>query len=283
MKRQLKKSALVILGNITYSFAIAMFIEPSGLIMGGSTGLGLFANKIFNIPAAAVVAVINSILFLLGWKFLGKTFAANTLLSTIIFPITLAVAEKCALYLPKTDDIILNTVFGGIIIGVSLALVIRTGASTGGMDIPPLLLNKFWGTSISGGIWAFDIAILILQAVFSNYELILYGIILVIIYSIILDKALILGKSKTEVKVISKKSDEIKKAILSDIDRGVTLLHGCTGYLSNDTEIVLTVISSRELVRTEQYIHEIDPEAFIIISRISEVRGRGFTKSKKHL
>lgn len=283
MKSIIKRAFLVILGSLTYSFAIAIFIEPAGLIMGGSTGLGLFAGNVFGISPAVVVGILNTILFLIGWKILGRSFAANTLLSTIVFPVFLHIAEQCAIYIPRTDDLFLCTIFGGMIIGASLGLVIRTGASTGGMDIPPLIMNKYLGTPVSASLWAFDIIILILQALFSNLESIMYGIVLVIVYSVVLDKMLILGKSKTEIKVISEKSEEIKNAILSDIDRGVTILHGRTGYLNEETEIVMSVISSRELVRIERFIHEIDPEAFIIISRISEVRGRGFTRSKKHL
>ena len=96
MKANIKKTIFVILGNIAYPFAIALFIEPAGLIMGGSTGIGLFANNIFHLPTSFVVAVLNTVLFLVGWKVLGRLLAANTLLSTIVFPIALNFAERCA-------------------------------------------------------------------------------------------------------------------------------------------------------------------------------------------
>lgn len=190
MKNIAKNAALVILGNIIYSFAVVLFIEPSGLIMGGSTGLGLFAHTMWGVSPSLVVAVINSILFLLGLKFLGKAFAAKTLLSTIVFPLSLRLAEACAVYLPKTNDLFLCTVFGGIIIGISLGVVIRTGASTGGMDIPPLLLNKYFGIPVSLSLWALDITIIIIQAIFSDINLVMYGMVLVIIYTITLKKTL---------------------------------------------------------------------------------------------
>lgn len=283
MKKLAKTAPLVILGNFIYALAVAFFIEPSGLIMGGTTGLGLFINDICGVSTSLSVLIMNTILFIIGWAVCGKLFAFNTLLSTFCFPIELELAEHIASHYTLTDDLFLNTVFGGMIIGVSLGLVIRTGASTGGMDIPPIVLHKFFGINISVSMWAFDILILILQAMRSEMTLILYGIILVVIYTIVLDKTMVLGKSKTEVLVISQKSDEIKQAILSDIDRGVTLLSGHTGYLDREADVVLSVISSRELVRTEQFIHEIDPDAFIIVSRVSEVRGRGFTEKKKYL
>ena len=283
MKKIARTALIVIIGNFIYAMAVAFFIEPSGLIMGGTTGIGLFFNNVFGWSTSLTVLIMNTVLFLIGWKELGTRFAANTLLSTFCFPIELEIAERLAASFELTSDIVLCTFFGGIIIGVSLGMVIRTGASTGGMDIPPLVLNKYFGTSISAGMWAFDIIILLVQALFSEMDLILYGIVLVILYTLALDKTMILGKSKTQIQVISKKNEDIKRAILSDIDRGVTILHGRTGYLGNDTELVLSVISSRELPKAEEFIHEIDPEAFIIVSRVSEVKGRGFTTQKQYL
>jgi uncharacterized membrane-anchored protein YitT (DUF2179 family) len=106
---------------------------------------------------------------------------------------------------------------------------------------------------------------------------------LVLVYSIILDKLLIVGTNKMQIKVVSSRSVEIKDAIISEIDRGVTLLHGKTGYLENETDILLSVVSNRELSKVEKLVHEIDEDAFVMISRVSEVRGRGFSAGKKYL
>ncbi len=282
--KQLSQTALaVIIGDFIYALGVAFFIEPAGLIMGGSTGISLFLHHTFGLSTSNVVLVINTVLFLVGLAVLGKMFAVNTLLSTFIFPFELKLTEYLASQITLTDDIFLCTFFGGALIGISLGIVIKSGASTGGMDIPPLVLNKFFGTSISGAMWVFDVIILLIQALFSTREMVLYGIILVVLYTVVLDKTLVLGQSKTQIKVISRKSDEIRQAILSDIDRGVTILHAQTGYLHEETEIVLSIISKRELVKTERFIHEIDPDAFIIVARVTEVKGRGFSKSKKYL
>ncbi len=282
--KQLSQTALaVIIGDFIYALGVAFFIEPAGLIMGGSTGISLFLHHTFGLSTSNVVLVINTVLFLVGLAILGKMFALNTLLSTFIFPFELKLTEYLASQITLTDDIFLCTFFGGALIGISLGIVIKSGASTGGMDIPPLVLNKFFGTSISGAMWVFDVIILLIQALFATREMVLYGIILVVLYTVVLDKTLVLGQSKTQIKVISKKSDEIRQAILSDIDRGVTILHAQTGYLQEETEIVLSIISKRELVKTERFIHEIDPDAFIIVARVTEVKGRGFSKSKKYL
>lgn len=283
MKEIIKTAFIVVAGNFCYALAVAFFIEPLGLITGGGTGIGLFLHHMFGVPTSSAVFVINTTLFLLGWKAMGRRFAANTLLSTFCLPIELRIAEHIAANFQPVDDIVLCTIFGGLIIGASLGVVIRTGASTGGMDIPPIVLNKYFGFSISNVMWACDICILIVQALFTDINKVLYGIILVVIYTMTLDKMLILGKSKRQIKIVSTKSEEIKRAILQDIDRGVTMMYGRTGYLGKDTEIILSIVSDRELAKTERTIHEIDPDAFIIVSRVSEVRGRGFTTQKKYL
>ncbi len=283
MKQIIKTALIVILGNFTYALAVAFFIEPSGLITGGGTGIALFFHHMFGFKTSHVMFLIYTVLFVLGWRVMGRRFAANTLISTFCLPVALRVSEAVASHYSPTDDLVLCTVFGGLIIGASIGIVIRTGASTGGMDIPPIVLNKFFGTPISGAMWVFDICILILQAVFTDKTRVMYGIILVIIYTMTLDRMLILGKAKTQIKIVSKKSDEIRRTILQDIDRGVTVMYGRTGYLGKDTEITLSIVSTRELAKTERLVHAIDPEAFIIISRVSEVKGRGFTEQKKYL
>lgn len=283
MKQILKTGLIVIAGLFLYALGIAFFVEPSGLITGGGTGLALFIHHTWGIKTSYAVFVINTVLFLVGWKVMGHRFAANTLLSTFCLPVEIHIAEIIAANYEPVDDIVLCTIFGGLLIGASLGIVIRTGASTGGMDIPPIVLNKFFGTSISGVMWICDIIILGIQAVFTDARLVLYGIILVVIYTMTLDKTLILGKAKTQIKIISKKNDEIRRAILQDVDRGVTVMYGRTGYLGKETEICLSIVSTRELAKAERFVHEIDPEAFIIVSRVSEVKGRGFTEQKKYL
>ena len=165
-----------------------------------------------------------------GWAVLGRAFALNTLASSILSPVFLALWERLLADRVLTEDIFLCTVFAGLGIGVALGLVIRAGASTGGMDIPPLVLQKWFRLPVSLTMMVFDIAILLVQALFSPPEQVLYGIVMVILHTIVMDKMLLLGDSRTQVKIVSARSDEIRDAILEQIDRGVTILHGEGGY-----------------------------------------------------
>lgn len=281
-QQQLFNALSIVVGNAMYALTVVLFLMPSGLITGGATGIALAFNKVTGLPVSAVLFVVNVVMLLLGWWVLGSRFALNTMASTVLSPFFMALWERLLGDLVLTDDLVLNTVFAGFGIGISLGITIRAGASTGGMDIPPLVLQKWFRWPVSITMMLFDIAILLVQAAFSQPEQVLYGIVLVITHTIVMDKMLMLGDSRTEVKIISTRSDEIRTAILAEIDRGVTVLHGEGGYTGEPSEVLLSVISNRELPRLEKLVHSIDPACFLIVSRVTEVSGRGFSMEKEY-
>lgn len=278
----LRDILIVIGGNIIYACGVAFFILPGGLITGGTTGIALFVQHLTGLSISVFVLGFNAVMFLLGFAVLGRKFAATTILSTFVYPLALEMIQRLANGFVITTDPVLCTIFGGFCIGAAIGIVIRTGASTGGMDIPPLVLNKLFHLPVSVLVYVFDLAILLLQAFSCTGEELLYGILLILIYTIVLDKCLVVGTEKVEIKVISRENEKIRQEILQEIDRGVTILNGQTGYLREDTEVLLSVVSSREAARIRKLIHSIDSSAFLIISRVTEVRGRGFTEEKEY-
>lgn len=272
----------VVLGNILYALTVKLFLLPAGLVTGGTTGIGLAVNHAAGIPVATFVLIFNVIMLIAGYFVLGKQFALTTIISTFTYPIALDLFDRLLGNVVLSQDIIICTVFSGLGIGLSLGIVIRAGASTGGMDIPPLVLNHYFKIPVSVGLYLFDFIILLVQAYFQPLQKVFYGIILVIIYTVTLDKMLLMGTTKTEVRVISTHSQEICDAILEKMDRGVTLIYARGGYLKEDSPIIFSVISNRELPRIERIIHEIDPESFMVVNRVSEVSGKGFTLNKEY-
>ena len=244
--------------------------------------MALTVNYLTGISISGFVLIFNVIMLLLGYKVLGKGFASTTLASTFLYPLALEIFDRTLEGVTLTEDVLLCTIFSGLGIGAALGIVIRSGASTGGMDIPPLVLKQFFRIPVSISMYAFDVCILLSQAVFRKAENILYGIVLVMIYTIVLDKMLLMGTTRTEVRIISHKSEEIRDAILKELDRGVTMLEGESGYLHNRTQMIFSVISNRELPKVERIIRDIDPESFMVVSRVSEVKGRGFSLNKKY-
>ena len=280
MKEKIQKLALVILGNTIYCIGVVAFILPLELITGGTTGLGLIVNYFADVPLELFTAIFNISMFVLAWFVLGAEFALTTMVSTFYYPVILGVFQRIEAFSHLTDDPLLGTICAGLLIGVGLGIVIRAGASTGGMDIPPLILNKKLGLSVSVGLYAFDFAVLLGQMLFRDTEKSLYGIILVVIYTVVMDKVLVSGKSRMQVKIVSDHYEEINHMIQEKLDRGSTFFLSETGYLRRDTKTVLTVVSKRQLVMLEQEIVKIDPEAFVVVSEVKEVVGYGFTKRK---
>ncbi|MDP4146834.1 MAG: YitT family protein [Bacillota bacterium] len=276
----LKNIGLILLGNTVYALAVTMFILPNGLITGGTTGLSLLFYHKLGIPITVFVSIFNIIMFILGAAILGRAFALTTLISTFYYPFILGIFQKTSLLQNMTSDHLLSAIYAGIMIGFSIGIVIKAGASTGGMDIPPLVLNKKLGLSVSVVMYGLDFTILLTQMLFANKEQVLYGILLVIIYTVVLDKVLLLGQSRTQVKIISEKYEEVNQMIIQRIDRGSTLIHAETGYLHNKNLVVLTVVSNRQLPKLNDIVLAIDPKAFMIINRVNEVKGHGFTMNK---
>lgn len=271
----------VIVGNLLYALSVKVFLLPTGLITGGTTGLAMVVEPLTGLPVSAFVLVFNVLMLLLGWWLLGRAFALTTVVSSLLYPAFLEMFNLLLGDFVLTEELLLNTIFFGLGIGISLGMIIRAGASTGGLEIPMLVMQKYLRIPVSVTMYAMDFCILLLQLLFgASVDAVLYGIVLAIIYTVMLDKMLLLGASRTEVKIISSRAQDISAAILSRVDRGVTLLHGEGGYTHAPAEIVLSVISSRELVKLQRLVQEIDPQCFMIVSKVTEVHGRGFSYSK---
>ena len=272
---------MVIAGNILYTFSIKLFLLPANLMSCGTTGIALVVNYFLNIPMTGFIFAFNLTMLIIGWMILGRQFAMTTTLSSIMYPALLEILNRTLGDVVVTENMLLNVLFAGMGLGVSLGIIMRAGAATGGMDIPPLILKKYFHIPVSASLWTFDFCILLAQMFFHPLEDLLHGILLIIVISISLNKIMLLGTSRTEVKIVSSKSELIRDAILSQVDRGVTLLHGAGGYSHVETEIILSIVSNYELPKIEQLARSIDPECFMIISRVSEVWGRGFSYGKK--
>ena len=281
--RLILNAVLIILGNGIYAAGVVLFILPSGLITGGTTGIALIINHFTGMQISTFVGIFNIIMFGLGYFVLGRKFAMSTLVSTLSYPVLLGLIQGAVGDFVLTDDLLLSALFGGLLIGLALAVVIRLGASTGGMDIPPLILQKTLRIPVSASMYVFDFAILIGQMLFTPRSVCLYGILLVLVYTITLDKLLAVGASRTQLQIVSRKHEEIRAAILSDLDRSVTMLHGQTGFVGKETEVLMCIIAPRELYKLEKIVYSIDPDAFVVMTRATSVHGRGFSMAKKYL
>lgn len=277
----MKKIAGVLFGTFCIAAAIAYFIMPAGMVSGGVTGVALALHHFGGLPVSLGVSIFNLLLFLLGFLVFGKTFALNTLAASAAYPLFLAVTEAAARRTgTPTDDIFLCMVFGGILFGLGAGMILRQGASSGGTDILALVLHRKWGLSLSATLYALDALSVCTQCTFSNPEQILYGLVFIFLYTLVIERIMMQGKSSLQIEVISQRWEEINQLILHQFDRGSTLLPAKGGYTQEQRWAVQTVIPQRELFRLKEAILAVDPCAFIVISQVKEVNGRGFTLNK---
>ena len=279
-KSRITSLLLVVLGNLAYAFSIKLFLLPADLISCGTTGIGLVVEHFLNIPLSGFIFCFNMVMLTLGWLILGKKFAMTTLLSSLLYPVLLELLNQTLGDVYITDNLLLNAVFAGMGLGGSLGIVIRAGASTGGMDIPPLILKKFFGIPVPLTLGICDLCIMSTQMMFHSPEDLLYGIILLVVISITLNKVLLLGTSKTQVMIISNEYEAIRQRILSKVDSGVTILHGEGGYQRDQKEVILTIVSNSQLPKIQRVAREIDPHCFMVINQVNKVWGRGFSIGK---
>ncbi len=279
----LKTTVFILLGNALLAFLVAAFIIPHDIIMGGTTGIAIVLSKFVPIETATLVLIQNVILLIMGLIVLGKKFFFTTVASSILYPVFLGLFQRIPGIDSFTDDTLLASLFGGVLMGLALGLVMRVGSSTGGMDVLNLMMHKWFHVPVSILVWITDLIVVGGQALFLKPEKLLHGIVVLVLETLVLDQVMIFGKAQTQLYIVSDKFEEIRDKLLNEMNVGVTMSHIETGYLSKQQKGVLCVISSRKLYDTTELIHSIDPNAFITITKIKEVRGKGFTEKREQL
>ena len=282
MKGKLLRIGTIILGNVFVAFAVSTLVLENQLISGGVTGLGIVTNHYTGINISLIVGIINVLLFLLGLFFIGKKFALSTLISTFAFPVLLEFFNTNAIFHNYCQDTLLAVVLAGCLVGIGVGLMIRSDASSGGMDIIAIILNRKLGIPVFIMVNVFDFIILCMQATFSNPTKILYSIVLVFVTSFMLNKTLTKGSKMVQLVVISDCHEMIKKMIIEEADAGVTSLYSQKGFNETDTKTLLTIIPPVKLTKIKEQIKLIDPVASMVVATVDEVSGRGYTLERHH-
>ena len=280
--KKVKSTAAIILGNALFALAVAAFVIPNGILMGGITGVGIVIHKLFGFDTALFVLIVNAVLMFIGLFILGKKFFFSTVVSSIIYPLFLELFQSLPLFQKKlTDDNLLAAVFAGVLLGAAIGLLMRQGSSSGGTDIIGLIVNKYTHVGVAVIVWAADITVIGFQALTSSSEALLLGIITIVIESYVLDKVMVLGKAQLQVFVISKKYEEIRSAVLNDLNIGATMTSIETGLRGEKQMGVMCIIHKRSLYSLTELINSIDNEAFVTVTKVKEVRGQGFSTERK--
>ncbi len=282
--RHLKKAAgvcsAILAGNILLGFAVAAFILPSGVIMGGATGVGIVLARFIPLDTAAIVLCVNLMALALGWAVLGWRFVVATIASSLLYPILLGAAQRIPGIDHLTADPLLAALLGGGLVGIAVGLVMRVGSSTGGTDVVNLVLHKWTHIPVSAAVYLTDIVIMGAQALFSDPEQILYGVVLLVVETIALDRVMLLGQSQIQLFVVSSQYEKLRQKCLTELQAGTTMVYIETGRTRTLQRGVLCVIPPRKLYAAQALIQSVDPHAFLTITQIKEVRGQGFSSER---
>ena len=263
-------------GNLLLALAVAAFLLPNGLIATGSTGFALALAQVVPLEVSTLVALINIVTFVAGFVGLGKRFAMSTALSTVLYPIFLRLLQHLITG-PVVHDTLLSCISAAALSGLGVGLVIRSGASTGGMDIPALLLQRRAGIPVARTLCALDVLALLCQAVSTPVEQLIYGVLTAVLISGVVNKVVISGTGTVQVLIISPRYEDIGTCIQRQVDRGMTLVDIETGYLREKQKAVLSVVTHRELPLLNRAVLAVDPTAFIVVTDAFRVHGRGFS------
>ena len=217
MKQNLKMIASIVLGNAMLAFAVCAFVVPNGIMLGGSNGIALFIQLFLpDIRLSVISAVVNVGLFLLGWAFLGWKFAGASLLSTVLYPLILGYFETLPLATLFNENIVVTALACGVLFGLGIGIVVRVGGSTGGMDIPPCILNKYFGIPVGKSIMFFDTLVVLMQVAAKGLDGILCSILIICVMSIVIDKTVVSGEKTLQMIIISPAYQEIRKMVLDE-------------------------------------------------------------------
>lgn len=278
---------VILLGNTCIALAVAFFVIPNKLLVGGTAGIAVLVNAFWAIPEEIVINVLIYALFVAGAIVLGREFFFKTITSTLVYPVLLALATDLYELIPQElihTDTLTSIICSGLLVGFGLGVVYRRHASTGGMDILPLIVNKYTGIPLHILLLAVDGITVLLGVIAYGLQASIYGVISVVLSSFVLDKTILLGAKKVkQVQIISQESDNILEKILADLDRGCTIVESRGGYTNEKRDMLMVVVPINQYQKLIDTVHAIDKSAFVIVSDINEIRGRGFTLRRDYM
>ena len=279
MKKIITEYSLITIGLILVAAGFYFFLVPNDLAVGGVSGLAMVINRYMpSITIGIIMLVLNVILFIIGFIFIGSSFGVKTIYSSLgLSGMVWALEKFCPISGSITDDLFLELIFGIIISAVGLSVVFNQNASTGGTDIIAKILNKYFHLDIGKALLLSDFVVTILAAIAFGPKIGMYALIGVIINGFTIDAVIAGMNIVKKVEVVSSKGEEVKKFIIEELDRGATLYTAKGAYTNEEKEIITTVLGKKQFIKLKNYIKGIDEKAFIITYNVHETLGEGFT------
>ncbi|ANU26148.1 YitT family protein [Planococcus versutus] len=259
---------IVFISSIVLGVAFNMFLLPHAILAGGVTGIAMMLGLVTPLNAGIWMILLNIPILIIGWMKLGKNFIANSLFSVIVTSISM-------LYIPVvkiTEDALLSTVFGGVIAGAAMGIIIRYYSSTGGFDVIGLLLSMKRDIPLGALVFVLNSAVVFVSGFVFSWELAMYTMASIYISGLVIDRVHT-RHIKLSLMVVTSQGDAVKKELLDNLYRGITVVDGEGAYSAAKVKVLYSVISRHELAFVRPLIKRIDPNAFVSISETMEVMG----------
>lgn len=269
---------MIVVGNFLLAVAYGLFLIPANIVAGGLGGIGVLLNVYYGIDPVNVITIATWGLFFLGLIVLGRKFALKTLVSSIAYPLFLNLLSNWTWLIDQVSQIenkLLIGIVGALFSGVGVGLVFRSGGSTGGVDVPGFIVQKFLKINSERVIFLIDVIVISFGLVI-NVESVLIGAVVALINLIVIDRYTVGGRNLVVVHIISEKYEKINNFILHELSRGSTLIPSIGGYKKESKMLIEAAIARREFSYLSDYIRVVDPDAFVIILEAKDVYGLGF-------
>ncbi len=275
-----KETLFVVIGTFMMSFAVNSIYEPANLVTGGFAGIGIIIKNFIKFPVWLSTIVLNIPLFIVGYKVLGKRFIKKSLLATVLYTFFLSILPDIDIW---NGDLFLAAVFGGVISGTGIGLILMSGSSTGGSDMLATIINNYKRhISVPRILQVTDGVIILCGAIVTGIDHTMYALVTVYIISFVSDGIIDGLKYGKAVFIISDKYEEIADTILNDIKRGVTAIEGMGMYSKEQKKVLLSVMSKKEIVAVREKVYAIDSSAFLIVYDVKEILGEGFVQNNQN-
>lgn len=278
MKKRVVDFLFIIVGSFIFALAVNLFVIPNELGEGGVTGITIITYYLYEWSPGLVNLVINGLLLIVGFKFLSKNTTIYTIIAVLFNSLFLHLTSEWSI---TSDEIIVNTIFGGVFAGVGIGLIIRVGGTTAGSTILASITQKYLGWSISYGLLFFDLIVVLSSFFVIGAEKLMLTIVMLYIGTKVMEFIIEGFNSKKAVTIISKNPDQIAQQVNTIMDRGVTVYAGHGYYSKEEKDILYIVISSQEVVRLKKIVKAADQDAFIAIHDVRDVFGEGFMEIAK--
>ncbi len=274
----MKNVLFILAGAAVFSFGLVHFNMQNNLSEGGFTGITLLLYFLFKIDPSISNLVLNIPVFIIGWRLLGRTVFAYSIIGTVSLSVFLWIFQRYQIHMPLKHDLALAALFAGVFIGTGLGIIFRYGGTTGGVDIIVRLVNKYFHTPMGKVMFVFDACVITLSLIFYlSYKEAMYTLVAVFVASKVIDFMQEGGYAAKGATIISEKNEQIQRKIIEEMERGVTVLKGQGSYTKAERDVLYCVVPKNEVVLLKNVITSVDPHAFVAVSDVHDVLGEGFT------